>query len=114
MCCAEAPAAPPPPAYDSEEYKEELHTRIAQLMGITLNTAEEELESELTHIGSVLDARLDAAQAQLQAALESGDKGAEEQAAWDSFAVLRKREAHVVPTAPPALRVHAKPLRAVL
>lgn len=106
-----APPAPEQPAYDQAEYQAELDSRVHAALRSALNATEPALHSELVHIGSVLDGLIADTQSRLAAAEQAGDSEGAVQAAWDSFALLRKRHAFGVPTAPQPLCVQAAPLR---
>ena len=75
------------------------------------NATEATVHSELEHVGKVLDGQIAAAQTRAESAVASGDTDGLESAAWDTFALLRRRLDYDVPTAPAELRVRPTPLR---
>ena len=77
-----------------------------------LNATEAAVASELTHVGTVLDAQIAKIQERLLAAEQASSREVAVQAAWDTFALLRTRHGFGVPTAPQPLQACAAPLHA--
>jgi hypothetical protein len=103
-----------PPAFNKEEYHADLSDFVRQLLRQAAGGVESGIQEELEHIGSLLDARIATAQVSLQAAIIKGDHVAEDVHAWQTFALLRNRWFHDVPSAPKPLLVPPAALHAAL